>query len=340
MARPLDLDDKMLTVSASIGVSLYPQDHADADTLLRHADQAMYRAKDSGKNRFHLIDPDSDRKAQIHRQCVDRLAVALAHHEFRLVYQPKIDLRTGNIEGVEALVRWQHPERGLLSPGEFLPDLEGSRMECPLGEWVLETALAQAQAWQMQGQRMPVSVNVSANHLLHPHFVQQLGAALARHPGVPPSDLELEVLESSAIHDLTRAVDVLQQCKALGVSLALDDFGTGYSSLTHLRKLPVDVLKIDQSFVLGMLQDREDRGIVEGVIRLAAAFGRQVIAEGVETMAHGAALLALGCTLAQGYAIARPMPAKDLPQWAAAWQLAFAEHQRQWADMAKPLGRE
>ncbi|OYU46409.1 MAG: hypothetical protein CFE44_02310 [Burkholderiales bacterium PBB4] len=340
VAQPMDLDGKLLTVSASIGVSLYPQDHADADTLLRHADQAMYRAKDAGKNRFHLFDPDSDRKAQIHRRMVDRLAQALTNHEFRLHYQPKADLASGRIEGVEALIRWQHPEQGLLSPGVFLPDLEGSRMECPVGEWVLDSALAQAHAWRAQGQRVPVSVNVSANHLLSPHFVPHLQAALQRYPGVAPQDLELEVLESSAIHDLESAVEVLQQCKALGVALALDDFGTGYSSLTHLRKLPVDVLKIDQSFVRGMLQDREDHGIVEGVVRLASAFGRRAIAEGVETMAHGAALLALGCPLAQGYAIARPMPADALPAWVQDWPARFADHRQALAVVPRPWAPE
>jgi len=320
VATPLEIDGHKVQVSASVGVSLYPQDHVDADTLLRHADQAMYLAKESGKNRFHLFDPNSDKKAQLHRQRFERLSLALANHEFCLYYQPKVDLGSGRIVGAEALIRWQHPENGLLAPGEFLQYLEGSDLECSLGNWVIETALCQAEKWRIQGEVVHVSVNISANHLLEPHFLADLQAALQRHPLVAPAHLELEVLESTAISDMSRAVEVLHQCKRLGVQLALDDFGTGYSSLTYLRKLPVDMLKIDQSFVRGMLTDREDFGIVEGVIRLANAFERQVIAEGMESLEHGAALLKLGCHFAQGYGIARPMPAEDFLEWAREWR--------------------
>jgi EAL domain-containing protein (putative c-di-GMP-specific phosphodiesterase class I) len=194
-----------------------------------------------------------------------------------------------------------------------------SNLECQLGAWVIDTALAQAEAWQTQGVSVPVSVNISANHLLSANFMQDVSDALARHPSVAPVRIELEILESTAIDDMATAIAVLEQCKRLGLMLALDDFGTGYSSLTYLRKLPVDTLKIDQSFVRDMLSDSEDFGIVEGVIRLASAFRRQVIAEGVETQEHGAALLGLGCRLAQGYGIARPMPPEQFLDWAADW---------------------
>ncbi len=317
---PLEIENKQVTVSASIGVSLYPKDHSDADTLMRHADQAMYLAKDAGKNRFHLFDPDSDRKAQEHRKFVDRLAVALEQEEFRLHYQPQVDLSTGDVVGVEALIRWQHPERGLLSPAEFLPHIEGSKLEFRVGKWVLHTALRQAQQWLGQDAAVNVSVNISARHLLSPTFHDDLRHALRTHPLVSAESLELEVLESSAIDDIATAASVLRQCRQTGVRLALDDFGTGYSSLTYLRKLPFDVLKIDQSFVRDMLKDPEDRGIVEGVIRLASAFNRSVIAEGVETLEHGAALMKLGCQLAQGYGIARPMPPEQFVEWSARWQ--------------------
>ena len=320
VAAPMDIDGHKVQVSASIGVSLYPHDHVDADTLLRHADQAMYLAKESGKNRFHLFDPSSDKKAQLHRQRLERLSLALAQREFCLYYQPKVDLGSGRIVGVEALIRWQHPENGLVAPGDFLQYIEGSELECAIGDWVIEAALLQAEQWRAQGEVVHVSVNISANHLLETSFLVDLQAALLRHPLVAPAHLELEVLESTAISDMSRAVDVLQQCKRLGVQLALDDFGTGYSSLTYLRKLPVDTLKIDQSFVRGMLTDREDFGIVEGVIRLANAFERKVIAEGVETLEHGAALLKLGCHLAQDYGIARPMPAAQFLDWSRKWQ--------------------
>jgi diguanylate cyclase (GGDEF)-like protein/PAS domain S-box-containing protein len=316
---PITIDAHVIRVTGSIGVSLYPQDHSDVDALLRHADQAMYRAKESGKNRYHLFDPDSDQKAQQSRRRLDRLHTALQDQEFRLFYQPKVDLRTGAIVGMEALIRWQHPEEGLLSPAAFLPHVEGTTVDHPLGNWVIATALDQAAKWMQQGARIKVSVNVSAHHLLHPEFLDDLGSALGRHPGLPSDFLELEVLESVAISDMEQTVKVLLGCHRIGVQLALDDFGTGYSSLTYLRKLPVDSLKIDQSFVRDMLTDLEDHGIVEAVIRLATALDRQVIAEGVESLAHGAALLKLGCTLAQGYGIARPMPGSDVLAWAEQW---------------------
>jgi diguanylate cyclase (GGDEF)-like protein/PAS domain S-box-containing protein len=305
----LDIGGTRVNVSASIGVSLYPQDDADADTLIRHADQAMYLAKEAGKNRFHLFDPESDRKAQEHRRFVERLNLALDRNEFCLFYQPKIDLTCGAIVGVEALIRWQDPAYGLRSPMEFLPHAQGTKLERLISVWVLHEAMRQMQRWQRLGQEVNISVNVSAGHLQSPEFLDDLRMALISHSDIQASRLELEVLESTAINDISQAAAVLDQCRLIGVRLALDDFGTGYSSLTYLRKLPFDLLKIDQSFVRDMLKDPDDRGIVEGVIRLAAAFDREVIAEGVETMEHGAALLQLGCKLAQGYGIAKPMPA-------------------------------
>ncbi len=318
---PITSDAAVLSITGSIGVSLYPQDHSDSDTLLRHADQAMYQAKETGKNRFHLFDPDSDHKAQQHRRMVDRLHVALQNREFCLFYQPKVDLRSGAIVGLEALIRWQHPEQGLLSPAAFLPHVDGSTVDHPLGQWVIASALEQAARWQQQGRPLKVSVNVSAHHLLHPDFLDDLRGALARHPGLPADFLELEVLESVSISDMEHTARVLEECHRIGVKLALDDFGTGYSSLTYLRRLPVDTLKIDQSFVRDMLTDLEDHGIVEAVIRMARAFDRAVIAEGVETLAHGTALLQMGCHLVQGYGIARPMPDHEVVAWCLQWKV-------------------
>ncbi len=318
---PMAIEGNSITVSASIGVSLYPQDHVDADTLLRHADQAMYLAKEAGKDRFHLFDPESDRKAQVHRQTVERLTRALAAGEFRLHYQPQVDLVSHEIVGVEALIRWQHPEHGLRSPVDFLPHVHGTKLERPLGIWVMQAALGQMQLWREQGCEVNVSVNVSAGHLLSDEFMDDLRHALLQHPDIAPGQLELEILESTAIDDISQAASILGQCRALGVRLALDDFGTGYSSLTYLRKLPFDLLKIDQSFVRDMLKNADDLGIVEGVIRLAGAFNRSVIAEGVETMEHGIALRKLGCRLAQGYGISRPMPPDHFPIWAQEWKV-------------------
>jgi len=318
--EPVTIDGHPITISASIGVSLYPTDHADADALLRHADQAMYLAKEAGKNRFHLFDPEHDRMAQVHRKFLDALRIALDNNEFVLHYQPKVHLLSGQLVGVEALIRWQHPERGLLPPSEFLPFMNGSTLEKPLGEWVIHAALTQAADWSRLGSPVSVSVNISATHLLHPDFYDYLQSMLGHHVDVCADHFELEVLETAALADIDQAVAVLRRCRELGVHFALDDFGTGYSSLTYLRKLPVDLLKIDQSFVRDMLIDADDMGIVEGVIRLADAFKREVIAEGVETLEHGAALLRLGCRLAQGYGIARPMPAQQLLPWLAQWQ--------------------
>lgn len=317
--RTVAVDTLQLRISASIGVSLYPADNADPDTLLRHADQAMYMAKQAGKNRYQLFDPENDRIAQNHRDFLGQLRTALKNDEFVLHYQPKVDLISGEVIGAEALIRWQHPERGLLQPGEFLPHLHASDLERGFGEWVIETALNQMEHWLRQGLHIKISVNISANHLLQANFYEHLGLALSRHPSIHSSDLELEVLETAAIGDMQQAVDILHRCKALGVHFSLDDFGTGYSSLTYLRKLPVDTLKVDQSFVRDMLNDPDDLGIVQGVIQLANTFHRQVIAEGVETREHGTALLKMGCRFAQGYGIAKPMAANQLPGWCRQW---------------------
>ena len=317
--RPVTAGEHVIHISASIGVSLYPSDNADPDILLRHADMAMYLAKQAGKNRYQLFDPEIDRVSQSHREFLVQMQQALAQQEFVLFYQPKVDLVNGAVIGVEALIRWQHPARGLLAPAEFLPHLNGSHLEGLFGEWVIDTALQQMRSWRALGLELKVSVNISANHLLQPDFCDQLGQALRRYPDVLPADLELEVLETTALADMQQAVEILERCMELGVRFALDDFGTGYSSLTYLRKLPVHTLKIDQSFVRDMLVDADDLGIVHGIIELANVFHRQVVAEGVETLEHGARLRSMGCRLVQGYGIARPMAAALLPLWCEDW---------------------
>ncbi|WP_233505819.1 EAL domain-containing protein [Rhodoferax lacus] len=319
---PVNAAEHLVLVSASIGVSLYPSDNADPDILLRHADQAMYLAKQAGKNRYQLFDPETDRQAQNHRETLVQLQAALQAEEFVLFYQPKVDLVSGAVIGAEALIRWQSPQRGLLAPAEFLPHLNGSHLEGLFGEWVIRTALAQMRVWRAQGLDARVSVNISANHLLQVDFCDRLGQALASYPDIAPACLELEVLETAALGDMQQGVEILERCMELGVRFSLDDFGTGYSSLTYLRKLPVDTLKIDQSFVRDMLSDPDDMGIVRGIIELANVFNRQVVAEGVETLEHGAMLRSMGCRLVQGYGIARPMPAAQLPQWCTDWLTA------------------
>jgi EAL domain-containing protein (putative c-di-GMP-specific phosphodiesterase class I) len=229
-------------------------------------------------------------------------------------------MRTGAVIGAEALIRWQHAEKGLLPPAIFLPVIEDHPLSIEIGEWVIDTALTQMELWHEAGLDIPVSVNVGALQLQHGGFVAYLRAILAAHPGVKPNCLEIEVLETSALEDMARVSQVMEACREIGVSFALDDFGTGYSSLTYLKRLPVSLLKIDQSFVRDMLVDPDDLAILEGVLGLATAFSREVIAEGVEAVENGAMLLQLGCDFAQGYGIARPMPAHEMPAWLAAWR--------------------
>jgi diguanylate cyclase (GGDEF)-like protein/PAS domain S-box-containing protein len=321
-AEPLRIGDLIVRVSVSIGATFYPQaDEVSGDQLLRQADQAMYQAKQFGKNGFCLFDAEQDRNIRGHHDSLERIRQALNAREFLLYYQPKINLRTGTLMGCEALIRWQHPEHGLLAPALFLPTIENHPLAITLGDWVIETALTQMDTWRTLGLDLPVSVNVGARQLQQADFVARLRAALAAHPGIKPSSLGLEVLETSVLEDLASTSLVIEACRELGVSFALDDFGTGYSSLTYLKRLAVTQLKIDQSFVRDMLNDPEDLTIVESVLSLASAFHREVIAEGVETLEHGEMLLLLGCELAQGYGIARPMPAHEIPDWrpAAQW---------------------
>ena len=312
----------VLNISVSIGVTLYPRDNVDADLLMRHADQAMYMAKESGKNRYHLFDTAQDDAVKVQRESLEAIRYALDDHQFVLYYQPKVNMKIGTVVGVEALIRWQHPERGLLSPIEFLPVIENHTMMIEIGEWVIDTALTQIGQWQAMALDLPVStsVNIAAVQLMQPGFIQTLTDLLAAHPNVEPRYLELEMLETSALEDVNHVSIIMNDCMSLGVHFALDDFGTGYSSLTYLRRLPASLIKIDQSFVKDMLSNIDDFAIVEGVIALAKSFKRDVIAEGVETVEHGTALLQLGCELAQGYGIARPMPACDIPAWMKNWK--------------------
>ena len=302
----------------------FPEDNADPDTLLRHADQAMYRAKQRGRNCIQYFDTSVEEEQRLRKLRRDRIGEALRKREFVLHFQPQVNMRSGRVVGMEALIRWQHPEQGLLPPARFLPDIAGTELETALDQWVIDTALAQLVECRAQGLDIGVSVNVGARLLLMPGFVGSIRSALARHPGIPADKLELEILESSALDDIVLATEVLHACRRLGVRIALDDFGTGYASLRHYRQLPVDQLKIDRSFVLDMLKDKEARAIVNAVVQLARTFEREVIAEGVETPAHAAALIELGCELGQGFGIARPMPASHLIPWFS-WQAQPAQ---------------
>lgn len=317
ISAPYTLHGKDIKVFASIGVTLFPHDNEDAETLLRHADQAMYVAKQSGRNRFHLFDVFRDKEVKATHQTVERVRQALVAGELRLHFQPKVNMRRGEVVGFEALLRWEHPQNGMVPPREFLPLVEETDLIIDIGEWVMEQVLSQLHRWQQAGQGWPVSINIAARHFQRADFVDRLRHVLARHAQVSPQMLDLEIVESMAIENIQHVSACLQACQALGVQFSLGDFGTGYSSLSYLKRLKTQTIKIDKSFVRDILIDRDDLALTTAVIGLARAFGRQVIAEGLESLEHGELLLRLGCEVAQGYFIARPMPSSEVPNWVA-----------------------
>ncbi|ANI61488.1 diguanylate cyclase (GGDEF)-like protein/PAS domain S-box-containing protein [Pseudomonas sp. PvR086] len=317
ISAPYTLHGKDINVFASIGVTLFPHDNEDAETLLRHADQAMYVAKQRGRNRFHLFDVSRDQEVKATHQTVERVRQALVAGEFRLHFQPKVNMRRGEVVGFEALLRWQHPQNGMVPPREFLPLVEDTDLIIDIGEWVMDQVLAQLHRWQQVGQGWPISINIAARHFQRADFVDRLRQVLARHAQVAPRMLDLEIVESVAIENIQHVSACLQACQALGVQFSLGDFGTGYSSLSYLKRLRTQTIKIDKSFVRDILNDRDDLALTTAVIGLARAFGRQVIAEGLESLEHGELLLRLGCEVAQGYFIARPMPPSEVPAWVA-----------------------
>ena len=319
-SKNVRVGDMELSVSASLGVSIYPKDNGDIDQLVRHADQAMYIAKQNGKNQIQFYDPLKEASVKALNGTIDEIRLGLKNHEFVLHYQPKVNMKTGVVVGAEALIRWNHSTRGLLAPGLFLPAIENHALSIEVGEWVIATALQQMADWSAAGFDLPVSVNVGSLQLQQPDFLQRLQSLLLVTPGLPADSLTLEILETTALSDLHRMTDLMEECNRLGLGFALDDFGTGYSSLSYLKSLPAKTLKIDQTFVRDMSHNPDHLAIVKGVVGLAQAFGRQVIAEGIELLQDGESLLRLGCELGQGYSIARPMPAKEMPDWARNWE--------------------
>jgi EAL domain-containing protein (putative c-di-GMP-specific phosphodiesterase class I) len=322
LSRDYQFQGEAIKMSASVGIAVYTGNDVSADHLLRHADQALYQAKITGRNRYHFFDADLDEQVRTHHNRRTEVRGALRAGELRLYYQPKLDMRKGRIVGMEALLRWQHPQRGILPPLEFLPIVEHSDVIVDIGEWVMREALQQLQSWRAVHPDWVISINIAARHFQRPDFVERLTAILSEFPQVPPQMLELEILESSALSDIGHVREIMLACQKLGINFALDDFGTGYSSMSYLKRLPANVLKIDQSFVRNMLVDRDDLHLVSAVIGLARSFGRGVIAEGVETVAHGALLMRLGCDLVQGYGIARPMPAAEVLDWVGSFDTA------------------
>jgi len=312
---PIETETGILKVSPSIGITFYPDDPSDSDTLVRHADQAMYEAKQQGRNQVRFFNVSMN--TLIHSELAQRkeIRTALKDHQLELFYQPQIELNTGLVVGAEALIRWQHPDKGLIFPDQFLPVIENTQLMVDLGRWVIENACQQLSDWNQQGLKLKLSVNISCCHLQHANFYGELIEILANWPTVSPEQLVLEITESAAIEDMEQTRQILQQCHDAKIRTALDDFGTGFSSLTYLRELPVSYLKIDKSFVMDMLSDNNDRVIVKSIIVLAENFNQLIIAEGVETTEHCEALKQMNCTFAQGYGIAKPMPQVNFIHW-------------------------
>ena len=322
VGTPITVDEVRLQVTCSLGISFYsPENEVDGDQLLRQADKAMYDAKLAGKNRFSLFDhADKQLRGETLRM-LDDIAVALRDSEFVLYYQPKVDLRTGEVLGAEALLRWVRATGEVVAPGAFLPLIHDHHLAEDIGTWVLEQVLADLNGLLRKGLDLSISINVFPRQVLAAQFIPQLQRSLDKHPTVSPDLLEFEIVETAAINDLEATRRAMQKCKQLGIRFALDDFGTGFSSLTHLKHLPVSTLKIDKSFVADMLSDNDDLAIVESTVSLAKAFGHTVIAEGVSSPELGRRLLQLGCSQVQGFAIARPMPLDSLVDWIADWKL-------------------
>ncbi len=308
LRRPFVIAGRELFVTASIGISLYPVDGTDGETLIKNADVAMYRAKEQGRDSYHLYKPELHRRAVARMTLENQLRAAAARQEFRLYYQPIVDFRTGAIVGSEALIRWNHPERGLVLPAEFIPVAEETGLIHSLGAWVLRTGCAQAQAWDREGHPpIRVSVNLSARQLQNEELVPQI-AGILEETGLDPGRLELEITESVAMENADHTVVTLNRMKRLGLRLTIDDFGTGYSSLSYLKKFPLHALKIDRSFVQDITTDPKDFAVALAIIALGRGLSIDVIAEGVETEEQRALLKAHGCDALQGFLFSRPLP--------------------------------
>jgi diguanylate cyclase (GGDEF)-like protein/PAS domain S-box-containing protein len=310
-SQPFPAGDREVHLGAAIGVSVFPQDGDDAATLLKRAEIAMHRAKEHGPNSYRMFTSEMGSRAAERLTLESDLRRALERDEFQLHYQPRIELASGRIAGAEALLRWNHPERGRIPPASFIPLAEETGLIVPIGEWVLREACRQNRAWREAGlPPLTVAVNISAPQFRSAGIDAKVAAALAE-AGLDPRGLELELTESLVMHDAEEVIAILRSLKAMGVMLAIDDFGTGYSSLSYLKRFPVDHLKIDQSFVRGIATDSDDAAIASAVISLGKALGLRVVAEGVETEAQRAFLKARGCHEIQGYLVGRPMQAAD-----------------------------
>ena len=315
LAAPYSVINQTAYVTASIGVTIFPNDGSNADQLLRHADESMYEAKHAGKNCYRLFNPSHQNQQAANQTTFKKIENALTENQFAIYYQPQVDCRLGKITGFEALIRWQHPILGMLLPADFIPLIENDDLIIRLGEWVIRNVLTQLKEWRSKGVDVTIAVNISARQLHQPDFIERLNILLSGYESDIVLHFEIELLETAALEDINAIAVAIRKCRELGIQIAIDDFGTGFFSLGHLRKMPFDALKIDKNFIFGMLRNPEDLVLVNSVIGLASSFKRKVIAEGVESIDQVLMLLELGCQHMQGYEIARPMPADQVLAW-------------------------
>jgi len=312
MTTAFVIQDRSLNIGCSLGISIFPEHGADSETLIKNADAAMYSAKDRGRNNFNFFTEDMNSQAAQRLALENDLRLALARDEFFVVYQPQVDVASGNITGLEALLRWRHPNLGLVPPNQFIPIAENNGLIVPIGEWVLRTACAQARKWQLQGLApLSVAVNVSAVQFRQESFLKAIQRVLDE-TGLDPRFLELELTESLLLSNADVMFSVLHQIRAMGLRLAIDDFGTGYSSLSYLKRFPVSKLKIDSSFIRDVAVDPDDAAITAAIISMAKSLNLKVVAEGVENEAQMSFLRTHQCDGIQGYYFSKPLPVDEV----------------------------
>jgi predicted signal transduction protein with EAL and GGDEF domain len=311
LPRPIRIDDNEIATTGSIGIAVYPLDGQDAESLVKHADRAMYYAKESGRNNYQFFDESMNISSMRKMHLESHLRTALESDQLQVIYQPRVDLRTGWVSGMEALARWQHPELGVISPKEFIPVAEETGLIVSIGQWILESACAQNRAWQREGyERLKVSVNVSSRQFAQ-HDLHEVIARALQNSGLDPRDLELEITESTMLQDSEETIVTLRDLKAMGVRVALDDFGTGYSSLSYLTRFTLDTLKLDRSIVRDVDVDPASAGITTAVLAMARSLGLRVVAEGVDTEEQAHFLRERGCDEIQGFLFSGPVTARE-----------------------------
>lgn len=308
LSQPYLVEGREIFITASVGITMFPDDGATVDELLRNADTAMYYAKDSGKDMFKFFTQEMNVSVRDRLTLQNSLRRALERDEFILYYQPKMDIASRQVTGVEALLRWLHPQEGMILPGRFIPQAEETGLIIPIGEWVLRTACRQIKEWQAKGHpSIRIAVNVSASQFKRQNFAETVTGILEE-TGISPLFLELELTESAIMQNIDSSVEILNSLKAMGIQISIDDFGTGYSSLSYLRRFPIDYIKIDRSFIVNFTSNSDDRAIVTAIIAMARSLGLKIIAEGVETEEQLAILSELGCHEMQGYLYSKPLP--------------------------------